>query len=805
MKKILTKIIGASLAIAMMIGVGAGLNYTKPAKLVDADAGESFELASSVADNDLITLVGIESGNYYSSAGQASNNRSAVAVTHTGNTITAVATTSIFKIEVDPNNNSYWNLLDISSGAYLYNASASKSYLRSKAYEDADNMKWTISIADGTNKATITSKSTTRPIIRFNYNSGSPLFNCYASGQLDVYVYKKVASSATVESVSASIKDGNYYVGNRLSASDFNVTANWSDETTTNPTAGFTWTVNGVPNGTLEEGNNAVVVTYESVSSPSFNVVGTIEPGTLQNNPLDVEAAIAKGTPLSNNAETEKEYYIQGTVSEVTHNSLASNSHQATFWLFNGETAHGFQAYNIGVEEGCDNYGDLLVGAEVLIKGKIKRYNSTIESGTGAKILSISYTAPVLTGVSLNKTESSLEVGNTETLVASPIPNIAELGTVTWASSNSFVATVEDGVVTAVTAGSATITAFVDDNGNGSLDNEEMYAACVFTVTAAPAEKVVIVDSISAGDTVFMFARAVSQQFNGISGSNSNTYGAGAAYTGTPNKDGIAFEVADGNADDSYAFKIKSGTNANKYIAWNAGNYLVVADSITDNSSWSVSFDSDGNATIANVADSNREIWWNVSSPRFSCYTGKSDGTGYKYTQLGKVMTPTSYFETATSIKTISGTESNGGATVENVALRFGEIIPVSAWSNINANWTITDYGIMFARGSMLTARSKSSLEEVFRNDPNDVAIVHKQVFSNPNVNGDNYVFTARLNLEEVDYDETFYAAPFIVAGGAYYFLQEMHDSVRTLAEECYNNGGSSLSQTALATLKGNN
>ena len=37
MKKILTKIIGASLAIAMMIGVGAGLNAAKQAKRIFAD------------------------------------------------------------------------------------------------------------------------------------------------------------------------------------------------------------------------------------------------------------------------------------------------------------------------------------------------------------------------------------------------------------------------------------------------------------------------------------------------------------------------------------------------------------------------------------------------------------------------------------------------------------------------------------------------------------------------------------------------------------------------------------------------
>lgn len=787
-----------------MIGVGVGVNANKAAKPVHADnpvytlgytknaSNSAYATAYNVTSNNIgwTVYANISTNSGYYIGGKGTSN-----LTRTFTSTNYIAA-SIDRIVI------HTGTLDAGSASVTAKASTNSDFssavknFSSTALGASDDFE--ITYDEGTDANSYFQLTFT--VNPNNKNNNKKVV------VTSIDFYEHVASSETITGVSASLKQGNYYAGDTLSETNFNVTVSWSGEKAdTHPLSGFSWTVNGTPNGALVQGDNSIIVTYQEVSSDPFNVVATIEHGTVQSDPLDVAEAIAAGNGLANNAETNKEYYIHGTVSEISYNSLAGNSHQATFWLLNGETIRGFQAYNIGAEEGCTNYDDLLVGAEVLIKGKIKKYNSTIESGTGAKILSISYTPPVLTGISLNKTESTLEVGNTETLVASPIPNIATLGTVTWASSNSLVATVEDGVVTAVTAGSATITAFIDENGNGSLDNEEMNATCSYTITAAPAEKVVAIDSISVGDTVYLFASAVAQQFNDLGGTGTSTYGAGVSYTGAPDKNGIVFEVVDGSADDSYAFKIKSGTNADKFIAWNSGNYLVVADSVTDNSSWSVSFDSDKNAIIANVANSAREIWWNVSSPRFSCYTDKTNGSSYKYTQLGKVMTPTSYFGLATSIKTISGVESNGGTTVENVALRFGEIIPVSAWSNINANWTITDYGIMFARGSMLTARSKSSLEEVFRNDPSDVAIVHKQVFSNPNANGDNYVFTARLNLDEVDYDEVFYAAPFIVAGGEYYFLPEMNDSVRTLAEECYNNGGSSLSQTALATLKGNN
>lgn len=67
-------------------------------------------------------------------------------------------------------------------------------------------------------------------------------------------------------------------------------------------------------------------------------------------------------------------------------------------------------------------------------------------------------TVPV-TSVSLNKSDLSLEPGSSETLTATVAPSNATDKTVTWSTSNSGVATVENGKVTAVKEGEATITA----------------------------------------------------------------------------------------------------------------------------------------------------------------------------------------------------------------------------------------------------------------------------------------------------------------------------------------------------------
>ena len=74
-------------------------------------------------------------------------------------------------------------------------------------------------------------------------------------------------------------------------------------------------------------------------------------------------------------------------------------------------------------------------------------------------------TVPV-TGVSLNKDSLALGVGDSETLTATVKPEDATNQAVTWTSSNSTVATVDqNGVVTAVAPGTATITVTTADGG----------------------------------------------------------------------------------------------------------------------------------------------------------------------------------------------------------------------------------------------------------------------------------------------------------------------------------------------------
>lgn len=87
-------------------------------------------------------------------------------------------------------------------------------------------------------------------------------------------------------------------------------------------------------------------------------------------------------------------------------------------------------------------------------------------------------TTIAVTGITLDQTSGTLTEGDTVTLTATVSPNNATNKTVTWETSNSSVATVSGGLITALGSGTATITAKTAD-GNFT-------ATYSLTVEAAP-------------------------------------------------------------------------------------------------------------------------------------------------------------------------------------------------------------------------------------------------------------------------------------------------------------------------------
>ena len=129
----------------------------------------------------------------------------------------------------------------------------------------------------------------------------------------------------------------------------------------------------------------------------------------------------------------------------------------------------------------CIGKGSSATCGTINIGGTV--YSDGVDANQGDGVTYIyPYAAPtvLVENITLNKTETTLTVGETETLsVASVQPSNATDPTVTWSSDNLSVATVDatTGEVTAVAAGTATITATANDGSN-------VTATCAVTVNA---------------------------------------------------------------------------------------------------------------------------------------------------------------------------------------------------------------------------------------------------------------------------------------------------------------------------------
>jgi hypothetical protein len=113
--------------------------------------------------------------------------------------------------------------------------------------------------------------------------------------------------------------------------------------------------------------------------------------------------------------------------------------------------------------------GWLLTVCAVLLAAPLTITLAACESPTAA--------VPV-TGVSLNTNSLPMNVGAAQSLTATVHPGNATNKAVTWSSSDTNIATVDKGAVTAVSQGTATITVTTVDGGKT--------AACVVTVSTPP-------------------------------------------------------------------------------------------------------------------------------------------------------------------------------------------------------------------------------------------------------------------------------------------------------------------------------
>jgi len=110
---------------------------------------------------------------------------------------------------------------------------------------------------------------------------------------------------------------------------------------------------------------------------------------------------------------------------------------------------------------------------------------------TAITAVTVTTVAIPVESVSLNKTEVALDIGEDFTLIATILPETATNQAITWSSSDLTVVTVLNGVITAVSEGTATITVTTTDG--------DFTATSAITVTLAT----IPVESVSLNETTY--------------------------------------------------------------------------------------------------------------------------------------------------------------------------------------------------------------------------------------------------------------------------------------------------------------
>ena len=147
-----------------------------------------------------------------------------------------------------------------------------------------------------------------------------------------------------------------------------------------------------------------------------------------------------------------------------------------------------------------------------------------------------------VTEVGLNKTSTTLIEGETETLVATVMPENATDKSVVWESSNESAATVsQEGLVTAVGEGKATITVKTNDGG--------FSASCEVTVN----KKVIAVTSVVLGNTELTLVEGEEEKLAvAVTPENATdksvVWGSGNESVATVSQEGLVTAVGEGKA-----------------------------------------------------------------------------------------------------------------------------------------------------------------------------------------------------------------------------------------------------------------
>ena len=283
-----------------------------------------------------------------------------------------------------------------------------------------------------------------------------------------------------------------------------------------------------------------------------------------------------------------------------------------------------------------------------------------------------------VTSVSLDKTSHTMNEGEIVTLTATVLPANADDPSVSWESDNEAVAKVNDnGDVTAVSPGNATITVTTTDGGHT--------ATCTITVNALPTVEgtwTLVTDAanLKAGDRIVIAAAEYDLALSTTQNSNNRGQAAvtkdGSTITFTEATQILTLEA--GTVDNTLAFNTGAGY---LYAASSSSNQLKTQTTNNDNGSWNISIDNAGIATIVAQGSNTRStMQYNKTSELFACYETASQQTIAIYKEGG-----------STSTYTITSTLSHVTANGENPTTITSEDTELELSYSADTDWNLPE------------------------------------------------------------------------------------------------------------------
>ena len=318
------------------------------------------------------------------------------------------------------------------------------------------------------------------------------------------------------------------------------------------------------------------------------------------------------------------------------------------------------------------------------------------------------------TGITLDKTSLSLNANQTAQLTATVTPANATNKTVVWTSSDNSVATVSNGIVTAVSAGTATITA---TTSNGLTATAKVTVASV--VTELENNSTISSTSITKGNSITMTAKAT-----GGKAPYTYTYfcksPSSSSYTTLSTTTATTYKHTPANTGNySYAVKVVDAAG-NKQVKYFTVKVLSATTALTNNSTISATSITKGDSITmtANATGGTSPYKYKYyckpeGSTSWTALTGTTTATTYKHTPARAISyqyavkvadsagkTSTKYFTVKVSsastplanASTISATSITKGSSIKLTAKATGGTAPYKykyfCKPSTDLNWT---------------------------------------------------------------------------------------------------------------------